>query len=156
MSQPASGLVPSFPKAPLLGKAGHSTPGNVVTLRDRQRATPSTENGKVVPPRRVPNRERRAREHLTPQEVEALVTAAGRLGRHGHRDTTLILLAYRHALRVGELVVLRWDQQERHAVYASPKRAGDSRPPPPEARIEDLAVRVHDRTRRAAHDSDGA
>lgn len=110
MSRPVSELVPSFPKAPLLGKVGQSTSSNVVTLRDRQRATPSTENGKVVPPRRVPNRARRAREHLTPQEVEAIVTAAGRLGRHGHRDTTLILLAYRHALRVGELVVLRWDQ----------------------------------------------
>jgi type 1 fimbriae regulatory protein FimB/type 1 fimbriae regulatory protein FimE len=60
----------------------------------------------------VPNRERRAREHLTPQEVERLMTAAGRLGRHGHRDTTLILLAYRHALRVGELVALRWDQMD--------------------------------------------
>jgi type 1 fimbriae regulatory protein FimB/type 1 fimbriae regulatory protein FimE len=32
------------------------------------------------------------------------------LGRHGHRDSTLILIAYRHALRVGELVALRWDQ----------------------------------------------
>jgi type 1 fimbriae regulatory protein FimB/type 1 fimbriae regulatory protein FimE len=38
------------------------------------------------------------------------MAAAGRLGRHGHRDATLILLAYRHGLRVGELVALRWDQ----------------------------------------------
>jgi integrase len=29
---------------------------------------------------------------------------------HGHRDATLILLAYRHALRVAELVALRWEQ----------------------------------------------
>jgi type 1 fimbriae regulatory protein FimB/type 1 fimbriae regulatory protein FimE len=35
--------------------------------------------------------------------------ARGR-GRHGHRDATLILLAYRHGLRVSELVALRWDQ----------------------------------------------
>ncbi len=72
--------------------------------------TPTTENGKVTPPRRVPNLERRTREYLTPDEIEKLMTAAGRLGRHGHRDATLILIAFRHALRVGELVTLRWDQ----------------------------------------------
>jgi integrase len=71
---------------------------------------PTIENGKVTPPRRVKNRERRAREHLTPQEVEKLIHAASRAGRHGHRDATLILLGYRHGLRVSELVALRWDQ----------------------------------------------
>jgi type 1 fimbriae regulatory protein FimE len=35
--------------------------------------------------------------------------AQGR-GRYGHRDATMILLAYRHGLRVSELVALRWDQ----------------------------------------------
>jgi type 1 fimbriae regulatory protein FimB/type 1 fimbriae regulatory protein FimE len=38
------------------------------------------------------------------------MTAAKNVGRHGHRDATLILLGYRHGLRVGELVALRWDQ----------------------------------------------
>jgi type 1 fimbriae regulatory protein FimE len=71
---------------------------------------PAAENGKVAPPRRVANRERRAREHMTPQEVEKLIQAASRVGRYGHRDATLILLAYRHGLRVSELVALRWDQ----------------------------------------------
>jgi type 1 fimbriae regulatory protein FimB/type 1 fimbriae regulatory protein FimE len=72
--------------------------------------TPRAENGKVTPPRRVTNRERRAREHLTPQEVEKLIHAASRVGRYGHRDATLILIAYRHGLRVSELVALRWEQ----------------------------------------------
>jgi type 1 fimbriae regulatory protein FimB/type 1 fimbriae regulatory protein FimE len=75
--------------------------------------TPTPENGKVrkiIPPRRVSNRERRTREHLTPPEVDKLIKAAGRVGRYGHRDATLILLAYRHGLRVSELVALRWDQ----------------------------------------------
>jgi type 1 fimbriae regulatory protein FimB/type 1 fimbriae regulatory protein FimE len=36
--------------------------------------------------------------------------AARRTGRHGLRDATLILIGYRHGLRVSELVALRWDQ----------------------------------------------
>jgi integrase len=30
--------------------------------------------------------------------------------RWGHRDATMILVAYRHGLRVSELVDLRWEQ----------------------------------------------
>jgi len=71
---------------------------------------PTAEKGKVTPPRRLANRERRTREHLTPQEVDKLIRAASRVGRYGHRDATLILIAYRHGLRVSELVALRWDQ----------------------------------------------
>jgi type 1 fimbriae regulatory protein FimB/type 1 fimbriae regulatory protein FimE len=65
---------------------------------------------KNPPPRRLPNSVVRSREYLTPTEVEKLIRAAGRVGRHGHRDATLFLVAYRHGLRVGELVSLRWDQ----------------------------------------------
>ncbi len=71
---------------------------------------PTTANG-TVPPRRVRNGERRPREYLTAREVERLMAAArDRGGRYGHRDATLILLAYRHGLRAGELVSVRWDQ----------------------------------------------
>ena len=42
--------------------------------------------------------------------VQALVMNAAQGNRHGHRDTTMILVAYRHGLRVSELVDLRWDQ----------------------------------------------
>ena len=38
------------------------------------------------------------------------MTAAAAQGRHGVRDSTLILIAYRHGLRVTELASLRWDQ----------------------------------------------
>jgi type 1 fimbriae regulatory protein FimB/type 1 fimbriae regulatory protein FimE len=54
--------------------------------------------------------DRRTREYLTPAEVETLLQVAGQVGRHGARDRTLLLLAYRHALRVSELVALRWEQ----------------------------------------------
>ena len=62
------------------------------------------------PPRRRRNTEARGREYLTPDEVERLMAAARNVGRHGLRDATLILIAYRHGFRVGELVRLRWDQ----------------------------------------------
>ena len=38
------------------------------------------------------------------------MAAAKSAGRHGHRDSTMILIAFRHGLRVSELVALRWDQ----------------------------------------------
>jgi type 1 fimbriae regulatory protein FimB/type 1 fimbriae regulatory protein FimE len=50
------------------------------------------------------------RAYLTPEEVDKLMSAARARGRYGHRDATMILLAYRHGLRVSELVALRWDQ----------------------------------------------
>jgi len=64
----------------------------------------------MSPPPKRPNAERRSREHLTPAEIDRLIAAAQRLGRHGHRDATMILLAYRHGLRVSELVSLRREQ----------------------------------------------
>jgi type 1 fimbriae regulatory protein FimE len=87
----------------------------ITPLYGLKHPAPSPVNGKVgkpAPPRRVPNRQRRTREHLTPAEAERLIAAAGTVGRHGHRDATLLLLAYRHGLRVGELVALRWEQVE--------------------------------------------
>jgi integrase len=72
----------------------------------RSRATPSP----ALPPRRQSNLDRRTREYLTPAEVEKLLQASSKVGRHGARDRTLILLAYRHGLRVSELVTLRWEQ----------------------------------------------
>jgi integrase len=69
---------------------------------------PTRENG-TVPPRPVPHAVRRPREYLTPTEVERLISAA-RQNRYGHRDATMILIAYRHGLRVAELCALRWDQ----------------------------------------------
>jgi len=84
--------------------------GQVVDLPTRCRAAPNAENGKVAPPRRRPNRESRTREYLTPSEVERLLGAAGAAGRHGPRDRTLLLLMFRHGLRVSEAVALRWEQ----------------------------------------------
>lgn len=70
---------------------------------------PHTENRTVTTPRRKPNKELRTREYLTDAEV-AKLTKAAKGNRYSHRDSTMILLAYRHGLRAGELVDLRWDQ----------------------------------------------
>ena len=67
--------------------------------------TPATVK-RTVTPRRLPNRDLRTREHLTEAEVERLMEAA-RSNRYGHRDATMVLVAYRHGLRVSELVDLR-------------------------------------------------
>jgi type 1 fimbriae regulatory protein FimB/type 1 fimbriae regulatory protein FimE len=73
---------------------------------------PTTVNGTVTGRRRPPPRRRnaevRAREYLANSEVDRLIKVAGR-NRYGHRDATMILIAYRHGLRVAELVALRWD-----------------------------------------------
>ena len=42
--------------------------------------------GAMSPPPKVPNAERRSREHLTPAEIDRLIAAARQLGRHGQRD----------------------------------------------------------------------
>ena len=90
----------------------------------RSRSTPSPS----IPPRRQSNRDRRTREYLTPAEVEKLLQASAKVGRHGARDRTLILLAYRHGLRVSELVALRWEQIDLKAGLAHVSRLKNGTP----------------------------
>ena len=73
---------------------------------------PSNENRQVEPIlRRGTNAEARSREYLTAAEVEKLIKAA-KAGRWGHRDATLILVAFRHGLRAKEACELEWSQVE--------------------------------------------
>lgn len=74
-------------------------------------ASTSRENGTVKkqPPVKRPNLELRCREHLLPHEVEALIKAA-KDTRYPERNSALILIMYRHGLRVGEAIALRWAQ----------------------------------------------
>jgi integrase len=62
-------------------------------------STPSTENFTVK------------RRYLTEREIERLIEAA-KSSRHGHRDATMILVAYRHGLRASEVCDLQWHQIE--------------------------------------------
>ena len=72
------------------------------------RTAPSTEK-RTVSRGRLPNTHYRTREYLTEREVERMMKAAGD-NRHGHRDATMVLLAFRHGFRASELCALRWDQ----------------------------------------------
>jgi integrase len=52
------------------------------------------------------------RKYLTEREVETLMDYARKRSRYGHRDGTMILVAYRHGLRASELCDLQWHQIE--------------------------------------------
>jgi len=88
----------------MLGGANHMAKPHLKLV------APATVNRKVTP-RRRPNGDLRTREYLTEAEVERLMKAATG-NRHGHRDATMVLVAYRHGLRAAEVVDLRWDQVE--------------------------------------------
>ena len=75
----------------------------VKQLRPHKSVSPNTVNGKVT---RKAYKTIRSREYLTTEEIEILMQSAKETGRHGHRDKTLSLIAYRHAFRVSELVAL--------------------------------------------------
>jgi hypothetical protein len=53
---------------------------------------PDAASRRIPPPRKRPNTYWRSREYLTAAEVESLMSMAKRLGRHGHRDATMIQL----------------------------------------------------------------
>ena len=96
-------------------------PASLPTVQERQEAnyvanmhlslvSPATDN-RTVTPRRRPNSELRPREHLTEREVEMLIDVV-KTNRWGQRDSTMILMAFRHGLRASELCELQWSDVE--------------------------------------------
>jgi integrase len=94
----------------LIPTAIHSGALKSMAKRHLKLVTPAAVN-RTVTPRRLPNAKLRTREYLTEAEVERLIEAA-KGNRWGHRDATMLLVAYRHGLRASELTDLRWDQVE--------------------------------------------
>ena len=95
----------------------------------QQQAAPRSVMPTVVPfprHRRVRNSDRRPREYLTEREVIWIMDAAAKRGRYGWRDRTMVLLAYRHGLRVSELVSLQWHQMDLDAAMLHVRRAKGS------------------------------
>jgi integrase len=56
----------------------------------------------------VPKKRVREREFLRPEEANAVIAAATRVGRNGERDMILLRLMYRHGLRAGEAKAVKW------------------------------------------------
>ena len=65
-------------------------------------------SAKFSPPPKQPST--REREYLRTSEINAMIRAAKKVGRHGVRDGAIILLMFRHGLRTAELVALKWTQ----------------------------------------------
>jgi integrase len=60
-------------------------------------------------------------------EVEKLMNAA-KGNRYGHRDATMVFVAYRHGLRASELVDMRWDQVDFRAARLHVRRVKQGTP----------------------------
>jgi integrase len=87
---------------------------------------PTTEK-RTVMPKRAKNSDLRTREYLTEHEIEALMAAAQQ-NRNGHRDATMILVAFRHGLRASEIIDLRWDQVDFTRAVLHVRRAKQGTP----------------------------
>jgi len=121
----------------------------VVAFKGPKQGAPDNISRKV--PSRPKNRDVRSREHLLPDEVDDLIKAAGQVGRHPLRDKTLILVAYRHGLRVSELTDLKWEQFDlkRAQVHINRLKSGSPATHP----IEGDEVRLLRRLQRKYPDS---
>ena len=73
-------------------------------------------------------RNRTVRKYLTAREIEKLMDYARKHSRYGHRDSTMILIAYRHGLRACELCDLEWHQVELDAGRLHVHRAKNGTP----------------------------
>jgi integrase len=87
--------------------------------------------------RRRPNSEFRSREHLIETEVEKLIEAA-KDNRYGHRDATMILVAYRHGLRASEVCGLRWEQVDFNSATLHVRRVKNGKPSTHPVRDDEL------------------
>ena len=96
-------------------------------IRRLKVVSPASEKRTVAMPVRKPNAEYRSREHLTEREVERLIEAA-KANRYGNRNSTMVLLAYRHGLRASELVDLRWEQVDLNAALLHVRRVKQGSP----------------------------
>jgi integrase len=107
-----------------------------IQAKSHLKLVPPTGEKRAVPQRR-PNAEYRKREYLTTGEVANLIEAAKR-NRHGQRDATMILVAYRHGLRASEVTDLEWAQIDFAGAEMHIRRAKGGRSMPHPIRGDEL------------------
>jgi len=93
----------------------------VIQLRASQSEKPIVQGGRQA------KEAYRTREYLTEAEIERLLEAAGK-SRNPTRDRLLVLLAFRHALRVSELVDVKVEQIDLKAATIHIRRAKNVTP----------------------------
>jgi integrase len=92
----------------------------VIRLRPSQSEKPTVRGG------RAKNTDYRQREYLTEAEIARVATAGN--SRNPVRDRLLIMMAFRHALRVSELVDIRWQQIHLDTATVDIRRAKNGTP----------------------------
>src|ERR1700722_14201554 len=86
----------------------HRWVGVKIMVKSNLRLVSPESELRTVALRRRSNRDMgRNRGHLTEHEVDGLINVAKGI-RHGQRDATMILIGFRHGLRVSELCDLQW------------------------------------------------
>lgn len=90
-------------------KVGQTDVGELVRFPDRgERRLKAVPQRKGTSPNQGHAATGRTREHLLPSEVDQLLAKARKSGRYAARNYAIVLLAYRHGLRVSEVADLRW------------------------------------------------
>lgn len=84
--------------------------GNRVVAVDfrKGKSTKTLKVSKATNRSRVANDELRGKRHLNPQEVERICKSIRKGSRYPDRDELMVIMAFHHGFRVGELVKLKW------------------------------------------------
>jgi len=98
---------------------------------------------KNSPPRKLPYKGRRNRKYLREDEVLKLRNSAANVGRFRDRDATLILIMYRHGLRIGEALTLTWGQVDLKAKRIYVRRLKNGKPSIQELNDEEARALSH-------------
>jgi integrase len=120
----------------LILSKGEFANDTVVQLKPSQFEKPTVRGG------RAKNADYRQREYMTEGEIDSLLATAGN-SRNPVRDRLLILMAFRHALRVSELVDLRWQQIDLDTASIHIRRAKNGRLASTACRVTNLGCCGH-------------
>lgn len=72
---------------------------------------------------RSANDAQRGRRHLTPQEVDSICQTIRKHSRYADRDELMVVVAFHHGYRVGELTDLKWQHIDLKSGQLSVKRS---------------------------------